>query len=44
MVAGLLGLAVSALLWSSFSPRSRRRSVVSPDRVIGERRIERKLP
>ena len=44
MVAGLLGLVVSALLWSSFSPWSRRRSVVGPDRVVEERRVERDLP
>ena len=43
MVAGLLGLVVSALLWSSFSPWSRRR-VVGPDRVVEERRIDRELP
>ena len=43
MVAGLLGLVVSVLLWSSFSPWSRRR-VVGPDRVVEERRIERDLP
>jgi hypothetical protein len=42
MVAGLLGLVVSALLWNSISPWSRR--VVGPDRVIEERRIERDLP
>jgi cation transporter-like permease len=43
MVAGLLGLVVSALWWSSFSPWSHRR-VVGPDRVVEERRIERDLP
>lgn len=43
MVAGLLGLAVSALLWSSFAPWSRRRAV-GPGRVVEERRIERDLP
>ena len=43
MVAGLLGLVVSVLWWSSFSPWSRRR-VVGPDRVVEERRIERDLP
>jgi Na+/proline symporter len=44
MAAGLLGLVVSALFWSSFSPWSRRRTVVGPDRVIQEGRIERDLP
>ncbi len=44
LVAGLLGLVVSALFWSRFAPWSRRRSVVGPDRVIEERRMERDLP
>jgi hypothetical protein len=44
LAAGLLGLVVSALFWSNFCPWSRRRSVVGPDRVIEERRIERDLP
>ncbi len=44
LVAGLLGLVVSALIWSRFTPWSRRRSVVGPDRVIEERRMERDLP
>jgi hypothetical protein len=43
MVGGLLGLVVSALFWSSFSPWSRRRTVAGGDRVIRERRIERDL-
>ena len=44
MVAGLLGLVVSALFLSSFTPWSRRRTVAGADRVIEERRIERDLP
>ncbi len=43
MVGGLLGLVVSALLLSSFSPWSRRRTVAGGDRVIRERRIDRDL-
>jgi hypothetical protein len=43
MVGGLLGLLVSALFWSSFSPWSRRRTVAG-DAVVEERRIERELP
>ena len=43
MVGGLLGLLVSALFWSSFSPWSRRRTVAA-DTVVEERRIERDLP
>jgi Zn-dependent protease with chaperone function len=43
MVGGLLGLFASVLLWSSFSPWSRRRTVVG-DTVVEERRIERDFP
>jgi hypothetical protein len=43
MVGGLLGLFASVLLWSSFSPWSRRRTVAG-DRVVEERRIQRDLP
>jgi hypothetical protein len=43
MVGGLLGLFASVLLWSSFSPWSRRRTVAG-DSVVEERRIERDLP
>jgi hypothetical protein len=43
MVGGLLGLLVSVLFWSSFSPWSRRRTVAG-DAVVEERRIERELP
>jgi hypothetical protein len=34
MVGGLLGLLVSALVWSSFSPWSRRRTVAGGDRWL----------
>jgi Zn-dependent protease with chaperone function len=47
MAAGVLGLLLSLLFWSSFSPWSRRRTVVDPydeRRVVEERRIERDLP
>jgi hypothetical protein len=43
MVGGLLGLFASVLLWSSFSPWSRRRTVVGGDTVVEERRIERAI-
>jgi hypothetical protein len=43
MVGGLLGLLVSALFWSSFSPWSRRRTMAGGDRVVEERRIEREF-
>ncbi len=46
MVAGVIGLLLSLLFWSSFSPYRRRRVVDSyPDeRVVEERRIERDYP
>jgi predicted membrane channel-forming protein YqfA (hemolysin III family) len=44
MLAGLLGLLLSLLFWSSFSPWNRRRTVARGDAVIEERRIERDLP
>jgi hypothetical protein len=43
MVGGLLGLVVSALFLSSFSPWTRRRTVAAGDRVVEERRIEREF-
>jgi membrane-bound ClpP family serine protease len=43
MIAGALGLVLSLLFWSSFSPYRRSRTV-SPDTVVEERRIERDLP
>ena len=45
MVAGVIGLLLSVLFWSSFAPY-RRRSVgtLPEERVVEERRIERDLP
>jgi hypothetical protein len=43
MIGGLLGLLLSALIWSSVSPWSRRRTVAGGDRVVEERRIEREF-
>jgi hypothetical protein len=43
MVAGALGLVLSLLFWSSFSPY-RRGPVAGGDTVVEERRIERDLP
>jgi Zn-dependent protease with chaperone function len=43
MLAGALGLLLSLLFWSSFSPWSRRR-MARGDTVIEERRIDRDLP
>ena len=44
MVAGALGLVLSLLFWSSFSPYRRSRTVAGSDTVVEERRIERDLP
>jgi hypothetical protein len=45
MVAGVVGLLLSLLFWSSFSPYRRRRTAVYPEeRVVEERRIERDYP
>jgi predicted membrane channel-forming protein YqfA (hemolysin III family) len=45
MIAGVIGLLMSLLFWSSFSPYRRRRVVPPPaDEVYEERRIERDLP
>jgi predicted membrane channel-forming protein YqfA (hemolysin III family) len=51
MVAGVIGLLLSLLFWSSFSPYRRRRAIapgetlVPPEeRVVEERRIERDYP
>jgi hypothetical protein len=44
MLAGGLGLLLSLLFWSNFSPWSRRRTVARGDTMIEERRIERDLP
>ena len=46
MVAGALGLVLSLLFWSSFSPYRRRTvgTAYPEERVVEERRIERDLP
>ena len=44
MVAGALGLVLSLLFWSSFSPYRQSRTAAGPDTVVEERRIERDLP
>ena len=44
MLAGALGVVLSLLFWSSFSPYRRRRIVEPTDTVYEERRIERDLP
>jgi Domain of unknown function (DUF6458) len=44
MAAGALGLVLSLLFWSSFSPSRRGRTVVGGDTVVEERYIERDLP
>jgi uncharacterized protein YpmB len=43
MIAGALGLVLSLLFWSSFSPYRQGRTVAG-DTVVEERRIERDLP
>jgi len=43
MAGGLLGLVLSALFWSSFSPWRRRSTVAGGDRVVEERRIDREF-
>ncbi len=45
MVIGGLGLILSLLFWSSFSPYRRRSTTAYPEeRVVEERRIERDYP
>ena len=45
MVAGVIGLLLSLVFWSSFSPYRRRVGPgLSDKRVVEERRIERDLP
>jgi hypothetical protein len=44
MAAGALGLVLSLLFWSSFSPYRRGGTVVDADTVVEERRIRRDLP
>jgi predicted membrane channel-forming protein YqfA (hemolysin III family) len=43
MIAGALGLVLSLLFWSSFSPYRRGRTL-GGDTVVEERHIERDLP
>jgi predicted membrane channel-forming protein YqfA (hemolysin III family) len=44
MVAGGLGLVLSLLFWSSFSPYRRGASVMGEDTVVEERHIRRDIP
>jgi predicted membrane channel-forming protein YqfA (hemolysin III family) len=44
MIAGVLGLLLSLLFWSSFSPSRRRSAAYPEERVVEERRIERDYP
>ena len=45
MVAGVVGLLLSLLFWSSFSPYRRRTVAPYPEeRVVEERRVERDYP
>jgi hypothetical protein len=44
MVAGALGLVLSLLFWSSFSPYHRGGSAMGGDTVVEERHIHRDLP
>jgi predicted membrane channel-forming protein YqfA (hemolysin III family) len=45
MVAGVIGLLLSLMFWSNFSPYRRRRTTALPEeRVVEERRIERDYP
>jgi hypothetical protein len=41
MIVGVLGLVLSLLFWSSFSPYRRRERIVDRDVAPGERRIDR---
>jgi predicted membrane channel-forming protein YqfA (hemolysin III family) len=44
MVAGALGVVLSLLFWSSFSPYRRGGTLVGDSTVVEERRIERDIP
>ena len=47
MIAGVIGLLLSLLFWSSFSPYRRRPTTTTTypeERVVEERRIERDYP
>jgi hypothetical protein len=41
MIVGVLGLVLSLLFWSSFSPYRRRERVIDREVAPGERRIDR---
>jgi hypothetical protein len=43
MIVGALGLVLSLLFWSSFSPRRRRERVIDRDVAPGERQIDREV-
>ena len=44
MAAGALGVVLSLLFWSSFSPYRRGTSVVGGETVVEERHVRRDLP
>jgi predicted membrane channel-forming protein YqfA (hemolysin III family) len=44
MVAGAIGLVLSLLFWSSFSPYRRGATVMGEDTVVEERHIRRDIP
>jgi len=44
MVAGALGVVLSLLFWSSFSPYRRSDTVVGGDTVVEEHHVRRDLP
>ena len=44
MAAGALGVVLSLLFWSSFSPYRRGATVVGGDTVVEERHVRRDLP
>jgi hypothetical protein len=44
MAAGALGVVLSLLFWSSFSPYRRGGTVVGGDTVVEERHVRRDLP
>ena len=44
MVAGALGVVLSLLFWSSFSPYRRGDTVVGGDTVVEERHVRRDIP
>jgi hypothetical protein len=44
MVAGVIGLLLSLLFWSSFSPYRRSGTVMGGETVVEERHIQRDIP